>query len=160
MNIVPNTKGYPQVSHAGANKFATVGEVVVWAKGQQKPPHYDYKKSSADVSHLCVQPRCTVLAHIVLESAAMNNSRKGCVAWAHCSRDCRRCNGTRVILLCSHKPSPCVRYHEGYRSQEHLLRDGVCRDDSEITRQAEARRRQVAQEGLTVTGRGRAPRKK
>lgn len=142
--------GYPQASWEGANKFATVGEVVIWSKGQAKLQHPDPKVGD-EVSHLCTQPRCMDPDHIILESKVDNNSRKGCVVYTPCSADCRRCNGRRVVALCPHSP-PCIMHHPGYKSLEDFQRNGICRDDSEGVRERDAKRRRGAEVGLKPKG--------
>ena len=70
-------KGYSQVSYSGANKFATLQELVLWAGGRAKPAFSD-KTDPNDVSHLCDQRQCTIPSHVVVETKAANNNRKGC----------------------------------------------------------------------------------
>lgn len=43
--------GYVQLSRDGANKFATLQEVLLWSKGEEKPA-YSGKSDPNDVSHL------------------------------------------------------------------------------------------------------------
>lgn len=115
--------GYPQVSFGGANKFACLQSVVMWAAGLD----FTMAEGPGDAaegghaSHLCHKPLCMTVGHVVPESAAANNSRKGCLVWI----DCHHCAG--MILLCTHEPR-CIKYREGYSSMEDLLRRGnFCR---------------------------------
>lgn len=61
-----------QLSFAGANKFATLGEVLLWAGGTT------LNVTGNQCSHLCCNPLCKIPAHVVVESAQKNNQRKGC----------------------------------------------------------------------------------
>lgn len=103
--------GYVQLSFAGANKFATLGEVLLWAGGTT------LNVTGDQCSHLCCNPLCKIPAHVVVESAQKNNQRKGCgVVWpcSHCSK---------VYLTCPHEPS-CIKFVEGYSSWEDFLANG------------------------------------
>jgi hypothetical protein len=148
VNITPSkTGGYSQVSWAGANKFATVGEVVCWSKGQNKPGLGDPGSTAAlEVSHLCHNPRCIVPEHIVIESQLINNARKGCPGWIQCSDVCGRCHGRKVIWVCAHEP-PCVMFHQQYTSHEELLKNGIC-----IDRRAETLARTEAKRTAQMAG--------
>lgn len=139
--------GYIQLSWDGVNKFAVLGEVVVWSKGLQKDAEYKLGKSTQDVSHLCNQTRCMNPDHVIIESRADNNSRKGCTAWIQCGPRCRDCDGQRLLLLCTHTPR-CVTYHGDYTSQEDLLSRGICSDESGQVRQQKARRLEDSRAGL------------
>jgi len=148
VNLAANKSGgYPQVSSGGANKFATLGEVLLWSMGISKPELPIGTPGSAvpDVSHLCARPRCKTGGHVCLESKAENNARKGCIVWVACSTTCARCHGARVILVCSHGP-PCIRSHPGYESQENFLANAICRDDSDTFREV------VKRQKLAVAG--------
>lgn len=145
-NLVPNKAGgYPQVSWEGFNKFATLGEVVLWSDGRCKPPTA-VGEEGTEVSHLCHQPRCMVPSHLIIEGKMANGARKGCVPWIACSSTCR-CRGKCVILLCSHEP-PCVMHHERYTSQKDLLDNGICRDAREETKGRLLRRKTDSVKGL------------
>jgi len=106
------TGGYIQVSAEGANKFATLQELMVWAADMDLEP-------AQQASHLCCQPACTVETHIVPESAEENNHRKNCRVHV----DCPHC--TRKIVICVHNPL-CIKYCPGFATWEDFLRDGVC----------------------------------
>jgi hypothetical protein len=99
--------GYIQLSWGGANKFCTVGELLVWASGNQVP-------DQSQVSHLCHNPRCLVPDHVVVESPKENNGRKGCRVWI----DCPHC--PRKIFLCTHSPA-CVKAAPGWASEKDFV---------------------------------------
>lgn len=124
------TDGYVQISHGGANKFTTLGCVVLWASGRAKPA-YSGKTDPWDVSHLCDEPRCTVLEHVTVESRQKNNARKGCVGSVLCSRNCGKCRGLKYLFICPHAPR-CIRHRPGYRSPEDFIENGLCEDRSPI----------------------------
>lgn len=113
--------GYVQVSYGGANKFAMLQSVVLWAAGR------DITEDGEQASHLCHQPLCKTVGHVVPESAQKNNSRKGCLVWI----DCHHCD--KKILLCTHAPV-CIKYCEGYSSMEDFVQRGdfcrVLRDEA------------------------------
>jgi hypothetical protein len=106
--------GYIQVSFAGANKFAMLQAVVLWASGK------DLTEEGDHCSHRCHNPQCRVVGHVTPESAADNNSRKGCLVWI----DCHHCG--KKIFVCMHEPC-CIKFCEGFRNLEHFLAEGVCR---------------------------------
>jgi hypothetical protein len=158
------TGGYAQVSAEGANKFATLQEVVLWAKGGVKPPPVfvddgngnvkeDHNKSM-EVSHLCDQPQCIVMDHICVEARKINLERKDCKRpWSRHPDSCSRCHGKKVDRICSHDP-PCVDYLAGFASQEDLLARGVCGDSREFYRNHdEAKRRAKFGLGLEASSR-------
>lgn len=102
VSLVPSKEGgYIQVSWSGVNKFAVLQEVVLWAQGQEKANPNDH------VSHLCANPRCKTVGHMVVESAGDNNRRKNCRVHIQCTH----C-GLR-ILICPHSPL-CIK-HGGSR---------------------------------------------
>lgn len=105
--------GYVQVSSGGANKFAVLQELVVWASGS-------HVGTGEEASHLCHQPLCLCLDHIVPEPRIVNQGRKNCLVWV----PCHHC--AKTIFVCPHSPA-CIKYCEGFDSQEHFLREGVCR---------------------------------
>lgn len=87
--------GYLQVSYWGANKFAVLHRVVLWAGGEVLGP-------GDHASHLCGRTDCKTVGHITPETPAENNSRKGCLGWIDCpcgSRKfpCKR-NGVRGVI--------------------------------------------------------------
>jgi len=125
----------------GANKFATLQEVLLWSKGIVRPPglltqHPEGGETTQEVfeaSHLCHHPRCMIADHICLEHRDDNQQRKGCVPWVECSDSCRSCGGKKVIMLCPHSPR-CIKWIATYPSQEALEANGICRDDGEAIR--------------------------
>jgi len=57
-----------------------------------------------DASHLCHRSTCSRVGHVIWESAAMNQSRKGCVVWVSCPHaDCQL-----KIWVCEHAPR-CIK---------------------------------------------------
>lgn len=104
--------GYIQVSFEGANKFAVLQEVVVWAPGGFVPPGHD-------ASHLCHEKRCCNVSHIISEEKVANQQRKGCLVWV----PCHHCD--LKIFVCRHVPS-CIKFCEGFDSHEHFLSAGIC----------------------------------
>lgn len=106
------TGGYIQVSDGGANKFATLQEVLIWAGGRDLT-------GGAQASHLCRRPNCTVIEHIIPESAEENNARKNCVVFGNC----HHCS--KKVLVCQHSPT-CIRFCPGFASWGDFVRDGVC----------------------------------
>ncbi|KAK3290606.1 uncharacterized protein B0H64DRAFT_52502 [Chaetomium fimeti] len=110
--LVPSKNGgYVQLSFEGANKFCTLGEMLVWAQGF-------VVEGAMQVSHLCHDPLCTVAAHVVRETAAENNRRKGCVVWVDCPHCCLK------IRVCEHAPI-CIRYAPGYETLAEFLEWGL-----------------------------------
>jgi hypothetical protein len=104
--------GYVQLSFGGANKFATLGEVLLWSKGVTLD-----SVAGDQCSHLCGNPLCTDSSHVVVESAQRNNQRKGCgVVWpcSHCSQ---------VYLTCAHVPS-CIKFVSGFSSWRDFENNG------------------------------------
>lgn len=112
--------GYIQVSFGGANKFAMLQMVVLWAAGRdlyELEVPYDEQ-----ASHRCHQPRCKTVGHVCPESVFDNNLRKGCLVWI----DCHHCG--KKILICRHDPV-CIKFVEGYSSMEDFIQNGgICRD--------------------------------
>jgi len=105
--------GYIQLSWKGANKFCVLGEMLVWAAGKKVTNPDD------QVSHRCHNPKCTIPAHVLVESTAANNGRKGCIVWVNCPHGC-----PEKILVCTHNPR-CIRYVPGYDSWEAFLATGI-----------------------------------
>jgi hypothetical protein len=114
--------GYIQVSYGGANKFASLQEVVLWADGKVLLSRGD------QCSHRCHSPRCRVVGHVISESAVENNARKGCLVWIKC----HHCD--KYILVCMHDPC-CIKTVPGFKTLEDFLTNGVCRFLLEETRQ-------------------------
>lgn len=92
--------GYIQLSHDGANKFATIQEVLLWSKGERLP---DHGESFMHISHLCDTPACLLKEHIVQETPAQNNRRKNCGKLIQC----RHC--VKFYSACDHQPR-CIQY--------------------------------------------------
>lgn len=105
--------GYLQLSAEGANKFAVLQEVVLWAGGS-------VLDIGQECSHLCHRPRCRVISHIFAESGLVNQSRKNCSVWV----DCHHC--PKKILTCAHAPL-CVKFCPGYSDMDDLMLNGACR---------------------------------
>lgn len=102
--------GYIQLSWQGANKYAVLQEVLIWAKGLQA-------QHGQHISHLCDKPRCAIKEHVVVESPAENNSRKNCgmvIDCAHCPKK---------YHACRHQP-PCITFVEGFSSWPDFLANG------------------------------------
>jgi hypothetical protein len=100
--------GYVQLSHAGANNFALLHEVVLWSKGE-------FVRAGEQISHLCSNTKCRNPHHIISEPSIVNQSRKNCPVWVACAhKDCRL-----PYLICCHKPY-CVKYCEGCRDEHEL----------------------------------------
>jgi Zinc-binding loop region of homing endonuclease len=106
--------GYVQVSFRGANKFAVLQELVLWASNR-------YVQPGEDCSHLCHHPKCRVKTHIVPEPSIINQSRKNCLIYI----SCHHCD--KYIFLCQHDPS-CIKYAEGYCDSEDFMQHGLCRN--------------------------------
>jgi hypothetical protein len=105
--------GYIQLSADGANKFATLGEMLGWAAGF-------VLRGGLQISHRCNRPTCIIPAHVCPECAECNNGRKNCLVVVDCPHD-----GCELkILVCPHSPS-CITYVEGYETWEEFLKWGV-----------------------------------
>ena len=110
--LKPSKKGgYVQLSSQGANKFAVLQEVLLWAKGE-KAVYGDH------VSHLCDKPKCMLPEHMYLESPVVNNSRKNCGKIIKCA-DC-----PKHYQACDHSPR-CITFVERYASWEEFLAEGL-----------------------------------
>jgi hypothetical protein len=108
-----------QLSSGGANKFAVLAEVVLWSDGRHLP-------AGEQCSHLCDEPACKNAAHIITESVAANNSRKGCPGVEACVPSCSRCSGSQYILGCRHRV-PCIKKAvAAYADHNDLLARGLC----------------------------------
>lgn len=105
--------GYIQLSWEGANKFCTLGEMLGWAAGKYTTRPTD------QISHRCHNPRCSIPAHVVVESAADNNRRKGCLVFVDCPHGC-----PEKILVCPHKPC-CIRFVPGYETWDEFFSGGI-----------------------------------
>lgn len=93
--------GYIQVSWAGANKFALLQELVLWAAG-------GHLKPGEQCSHLCCEPACVGLDHIIAEPGLQNQNGKGCLGWV----DCPHC--ALKISVCVHVDKKCIKYCAGF----------------------------------------------
>lgn len=110
--LVPTKEGgYAQVSYGGANKFATLEEVVLWAAGGTKG-------IGQQCSHRCHKTLCKEVGHVCSESIQKNNERKGCLVWI----DCPHCD--QKILVCVHEPK-CIKFAPGFGSWEDFLENGT-----------------------------------
>lgn len=103
-----------QVSWGGANKFCVVEELLLWAGGVIK------NDQDEQCSHLCCQPLCLEVGHVVVESTKNNNLRKGCRVWL----DCPHVGCEKKIHICDHTPS-CIRFVPGFASWDDFLANGV-----------------------------------
>lgn len=103
--------GYVQLSYGGANKFAMLQEVVLWAGGVTKG-------YGDQCSHRCCRPLCKVVGHICREDPQKNNERKGCVVWVQCPH-CEL-----AILVCPHEPK-CIKFTAGFSSWEDFVANGI-----------------------------------
>lgn len=109
---VPNKPGgYVQISADKVNHFALLQEVTLWAVSA-------FVGVGEQCSHLCCQPLCCTLGHVIAESELVNQRRKGCLVWV----DCPHCN--LKILVCPHLP-PCVKYAPGWADQGQFLANGI-----------------------------------
>lgn len=104
--------GYVQLSVAGANKFATLGEVLLWSKSVTLGLGNDFQ-----VSHLCHEPLCLCPEHVVVETCLANNGRKGCGVVFPCG------HCPKIYLTCGHEPA-CILFVEGFSSWEDFLLNG------------------------------------
>lgn len=117
--------GYIQVSAGGANKFAVLQEVVLWADGKFKVNPSDH------VSHLCGNPKCKTVGHMVVEEAEKNNARKGCLVHIGCPHCEKR------IFVCAHEP-PCIKYAgEKFKNMSEFLEGGICARLSDLKNEIE-----------------------
>ena len=105
--------GYAQVSAEGANKFACLEHIVLWAGG-------GFLGGGQQVSHLCARPQCLRSDHVIAESPVANNRRKNCLVWI----DCHNCKDKKV-LVCQHTPV-CVKFCSAFTSMADLMERGVC----------------------------------
>ena len=106
--------GYVQVSSAGANKFCTLGDLLLWTTGRSTA-------AGEQASHLCHEPLCLLAEHVVVESEELNQRRKNCVVWVDCahSREC-----PLKVLVCPHHPT-CIKFCSGYSSQDKFIANGI-----------------------------------
>lgn len=107
--------GYVQVSYGGANKFAMLQEVVLWSSGGFRR---EDENGRQQCSHLCHQPLCSTLGHVIAESPQENNARKNCLVWL----DCHHCQ--KKIFVCPHALS-CIKFCEGFDSMDDMLAKGA-----------------------------------
>lgn len=116
MTLLKPTKenGYAQVSWGGANKFCVVEELLLWAGGVIKNDQGD------QCSHLCCKTLCLEVGHVCVESALLNNLRKGCAVWI----DCPHKGCSKKILVCFHEPK-CIKFCPGFLSWEDFMENGI-----------------------------------
>lgn len=112
IDLVPNKiGGYVQLSYLGVNKGILLHELLLVIQGK-------VCGDGMQISHRCNQPKCMIPAHVCVESATSNNSRKNCEVWFPCSH-CKKLN-----WICRHEPS-CIKYHpklfDGDMREEHDL---------------------------------------
>lgn len=108
----PTGKGYLQVSYWGANHFALLHRVSLWADGKTL-------QVGEEASHRCPYTDCKTVGHVTPEDATANQARKNCLVWTDCP-----C-GTGKFLICTHSPV-CIKYCAGYTSAQDFLARGVC----------------------------------
>lgn len=107
--------GYIQLSALGANKFAVLQEVLLWASGVTQVVRDD----NLQCSHRCGHPSCLVPGHVCLESAQKNNQRKNCLVYI----DCPHCD--LKILVCSHSPTCLKEIPVCYSNWEDFISNGI-----------------------------------
>jgi len=103
--------GYIQVTWAGASHFVCLQELLVWASGH-------WLDVGDQASHLCANPRCTVVGHVVAEPGILNQRRKGCLSWVECPHNCGK-----VVRACVHTPQ-CIRFRPGFSNWEDFRANG------------------------------------
>ena len=117
--MVPSKSGgYIQVSWKGANKFAMLQEVALWAGGKTLGP-------GEQCSHRCARSNCMNVDHILAESELKNQNRKGCLVWVSCPHN-DICN--RKVAICLHGSSDadkCIKYCEGFADHKDFEQRGV-----------------------------------
>ena len=108
--------GYIQVSSGGVNKFAVLQHLVLWASGSEV-------NLGEQASHLCHNPRCTRVGHVVAESEIENQRRKGCPVWVNCYH---LPNGACSIKAdaCLHTPQ-CIKYCPGFADENDFRLRGL-----------------------------------
>ncbi|KAK7546089.1 hypothetical protein IWX91DRAFT_318117 [Phyllosticta citricarpa] len=121
--------GYIQVSVDGFNKFFTLGELVAcaggfsrsfWRPGAASGLDEESKMKGLDASHLCHQPSCTVVGHVIFEPSCLNQRRKGCPVWVPCPH----VSCGKVVFCCNHDP-PCIKFCAGFSDMSDLLARGA-----------------------------------
>lgn len=83
-----------------------------------------YTAGGPDVqaSHLCGRSVCFNPSHVIWESAADNNQRKGCLAWTsleHSHIDTPEEPCYKKVAACNHNP-PCIRAIPGVTEDDFL----------------------------------------
>jgi hypothetical protein len=107
--------GYIQLSWEGANKFAVLQEVVLWAGG-------GFLGDGEQCSHLCGNPAYMTPGHVVAESELENQRRKGCPVWVdcpHCALKINCCNHTSGL-----RPK-CIKYCAGFADTNAFGQSGL-----------------------------------
>jgi hypothetical protein len=111
--------GYVQISWEGANKFAVLQEVVLWARG-------GFLGDGEQCSHLCGNPLCMTPGHVIAESELENQRRKGCVAWVECPHCALKinccCHG---VFPRSFPRSKCIKYCAGFADADAFRQSGL-----------------------------------
>jgi hypothetical protein len=107
----------------GANHFALLQEVALWADGRGK--ENSEADRSLEHSHLCARSKCCVPSHVVLEHSSMNQRRVGCYVWVHCPHgDCGK-----KVPVCQHGPEDgsqrCIKFCPGFASYEDFKANGL-----------------------------------
>lgn len=69
-----------------------------YVNGREVPEN----SNTMQLSHLCDDPRCFNVDHIVLETPKQNNSRKNCGVMVQCPCPCQH-----KFLVCDHEPK-CI----------------------------------------------------
>lgn len=119
--IYPNQFSLSQVSYGGANHFALLQEVVLWASGGGKGNTEEDR--NLEHSHLCARSKCSSLGHVILETTHMNQRRVGCVVWVHCP------HCPKKIPVCQHGPEDgsarCIKYCPGFATLDDFKANGL-----------------------------------
>lgn len=110
------TNGYIQLSFEGANKFATLEEVLLWARGLDLG-------LGEQASHLCGRPACLEKDHIVAESEIKNQNRKGCRVWVECPHRVKN-NCKKKVGVCLHVPM-CIKFAPGWEHPDEFEVYGI-----------------------------------
>lgn len=101
VKLKPNkANGYIQISWGGANHFTTLGDLLLWSKGERIDREV---KNPLQCSHLCHNPACSDPRHVVIETAKENNGRKGCLVFVACPH-----HEKHFVPVCEHRP-PCIK---------------------------------------------------
>lgn len=110
--------GYIQISFEGANKLMELQHFLLYFQGEdidvanalgreQNPP------ATYHASHRCNNRTCTVPEHVCIESAQLNNARKGCLVWFKCTG---HAGCDKWFLVCPHDPV-CIKPIPGLEAE-------------------------------------------